>query len=56
VSIDKENKNEGRGAYLCKNKSCFEKALKTQVLNRAYKRQIDKNIYEELKLRGEDFE
>lgn len=46
----------GRGAYICKNASCIEKALKTNALNRVFRKQIDKTVLEELKLKGESVE
>ena len=35
VLVDESGKHNGRGAYLCPTKSCWELALKTGVLNRA---------------------
>ncbi|MGI6214851.1 MAG: RNase P modulator RnpM [Christensenellales bacterium] len=34
VFIDEKGKKSGRGAYLCKNKACIEKALKQKALER----------------------
>ena len=43
------NKNlEGRGCYICNNKECFEKCLKTKALNRAFKTSVPLSVYEEL--------
>lgn len=33
--IDHTGKRNGRGAYLCANRSCLERALKTRALERA---------------------
>ena len=47
-SILKDNYAEGRGAYVCKDKVCREKCLKTKALNRAFKTNVPSEIYEEL--------
>ncbi len=47
--IDKTGKMSGRGAYICKNISCFEKAFKSKGLERSFKSAIPKDIYEKLK-------
>ncbi len=41
VEIDPTGKRNGRGAYLCTQRSCWEKALATPVLSRALKIEID---------------
>lgn len=50
ISIDKTGKAQGRGAYICNNEECLEKAIKTKRLERAFGMQISNEIYE--KLRG----
>lgn len=50
ISIDKTGKMPGRGAYLCDNVECLEKAIKTKRIERAFEEKIDDEIYE--KLRG----
>ncbi len=47
--IDKLHKLGGRGAYICKNNDCITLAIKKKALNRAFKMQIDNEIYDELK-------
>lgn len=37
LHIDLSGKMKGRGAYLCQNNGCWERAMKTQVLNHALK-------------------
>lgn len=37
VRIDPSGKLPGRGAYLCPNRECWQKALKSSALNRALK-------------------
>ena len=48
VSVDLTNKKNGRGAYLCNDKSCLEKAIKSKALNRAFTTEISEEVYEKL--------
>jgi predicted RNA-binding protein YlxR (DUF448 family) len=41
VEIDPSGKQSGRGAYLCRQKSCWETALKRRSLERALKTTFD---------------
>ena len=41
-------KKNGRGAYLCFSKECFEKAVKNKGLERSFKQAIPKEVYEKL--------
>lgn len=50
INIDKTGKMQGRGAYLCDNIECLEKAIKTRRIDRVFETQISNDIYE--KLRG----
>ena len=49
ISIDKTGKQEGRGAYICNNIECLEKAIKTKRLERSFEMEITDEIYENLK-------
>lgn len=49
VFIDKTYKANGRGMYICGNSECIAKAIKTKAVNRAFKKEIPDEIYEELK-------
>lgn len=51
IFLDKTGKANGRGAYLCNNIECLEKAIKTKKLERTFEITIDSKIYEIL--RGE---
>lgn len=51
IFIDKTGKANGRGAYLCNNLECLEKAIKTKKLERTFEATIEPEIYEGL--RGE---
>lgn len=48
-SIEIDKRLDGRGAYICKNKECYEKCIKSKALNRAFKTIVPVEIYEELK-------
>jgi hypothetical protein len=37
VQIDPSGKMSGRGAYLCRARACWQKAIKSSALNRALK-------------------
>lgn len=47
--IDLTSKMAGRGAYICKNLQCFEKAFKSKGIERSFKAQVPKEIYEKLR-------
>lgn len=46
--LDATGKKNGRGAYLCFSKECFEKAVKNKGLERSFKQAIQKEVYEKL--------
>lgn len=56
ISVDFVGKKPGRGAYICRSVSCFEKARKGKRLERAFEAPISEEIYETLKkqLEGND--
>ena len=49
ISIDKTGKQDGRGAYICNNVQCLEKATKTKRLEKALGLKISDEIYSNLK-------
>jgi hypothetical protein len=49
VSVDLTGKKSGRGAYVCRNIECLEKAVKAKRLNRNLETNIDEAIYARLK-------
>ena len=51
IFVDKMQKANGRGAYICNNIQCLEKAIKTKRLEKAFKIEIESQIYDNL--RGE---
>ncbi len=48
LSIDEKGKKSGRGAYLCKNKACIEKALKQKTIERTLGVALSNDIIESL--------
>ncbi len=49
VSVDLTGKKSGRGAYICKDKECLEKAFKTKRLSRNLDVAINEEIYNRLR-------
>lgn len=45
-----DGKMDGRGAYICKNISCLEKATKSKGFERSFKSQVSKEIYEQIRI------
>lgn len=45
VSFDHKGKQNGRGAYVCCDKLCLEKARKSGALSRALEREIPDSVY-----------
>ncbi len=48
VTVDITGKQNGRGAYICKEKACFERIKKTGALNRALDTTVDSAVYDEI--------
>lgn len=48
VSLDFSGKLNGRGAYLCPNVQCLEKAKKSRSLDRSLEAEIPQQVYERL--------
>ncbi len=49
ISIDETGKKNGRGAYICRDMECFNKAQKKHSLERSLKCSISEEIYEKLR-------
>lgn len=47
--VDETGKAEGRGAYICGDIKCLEKAIKTRRLERIFETKIDDELYENLR-------
>lgn len=48
ITLDTTGKKNGRGAYLCFSRECFEKAVRNRGLERSFKMSIPAKVYEEL--------
>lgn len=46
ISIDLTGKKSGRGAYICKNAECLEKARKARKLEKSFSCQIEQSVYD----------
>lgn len=54
ISIDLIGKMQGRGAYICRCISCFNKARKSKKIERTFESTISEEIYEQLQLQLEE--
>lgn len=54
IAIDLVGKKPGRGAYICREVSCFEKARKGKRLEKAFEMAISEEIYDNLRLQLEE--
>lgn len=54
IEVDVTGKKEGRGAYLCRNRECWDKLAKGKQLEHAFKNGINKNDLEQLIKNGKD--
>lgn len=48
VILDNTGKQNGRGAYVCKNAECLKKAIRHKGIERSLKMNIDQTVYERL--------
>lgn len=49
ISLDVTGKANGRGAYICNNVECLNKAIKSKRLEKCFEMKIDNEIYESLR-------
>jgi predicted RNA-binding protein YlxR (DUF448 family) len=56
VEVDLTGKRNGRGAYLCMRRACWDEALKKGRLARALRTTISPHDLEELRRNAEQFE
>lgn len=47
ILIDATGKKNGRGAYICPNRECLEKAVKNKGLERSLKISVPQEIYDD---------
>ena len=48
-SLDATGRKNGRGAYLCPNADCLNKAWKRKVIDSSFKEAVPASVYEQLK-------
>ena len=48
ISLDLTGRKSGRGAYVCKNADCFEKARKARRFERSLSCKIPDEVYEQM--------
>ena len=49
ITLDRTGRANGRGAYICDNIQCLEKAIKTKALARTFEMNIDETVSDELR-------
>ncbi len=49
IFLDVSGKQNGRGAYLCKNPACLETAYKRKNLERSFGCKVEEEVYESLR-------
>lgn len=49
IVIDRTGKRSGRGAYICPQSACLEKAIRQKALERALETTIDAAVYQTLR-------
>ena len=49
INVDEIGKQPGRGAYICYDMECLEKAKKSKKLEKALEIKIEDEIYEQIK-------
>ena len=48
IFLDATGKQNGRGAYICKNPDCADKLVRQKRLNRAFRGAVDDSVYQEI--------
>ena len=56
IILDATGKKNGRGAYICPSRECFQKAVKNKGIERSLKMAIPKEVYEALEKEIEPIE
>ena len=54
--IDATGRQNGRGAYVCKNRECLVKARKSKGLERSFKMSIPNEVYDALEKEFDELE
>lgn len=48
-AVDKTGKLNGRGSYICNSETCINNLVKQKALNKAFKTNVSKEVYDKLK-------
>ncbi len=48
ICLDETGKKNGRGAYICRNRECFQRAVQSKGLERSLKTQIPQEVIDQL--------
>lgn len=48
IILDATGRKNGRGAYICPSQECMAKAVKSRGLDRSFKMQVPREVYEAL--------
>ncbi len=48
ILLDRSGRLNGRGAYLCDSRECFEMARRSNALNRTFKMNVQAEVYDEI--------
>lgn len=56
ITVDATGKKNGRGAYICPNRTCMDLAIKGKGLERSLKTSIPQEIYVDFEKEMENFE
>lgn len=48
IFLDPTGRANGRGAYVCATQECLTKAIKSKALNRAFKMNVEDEVYSHL--------
>lgn len=48
ILVDKTGRANGRGAYICDDPACLQKAIKRKALNRAFRTQVSEEAAQQL--------
>ena len=48
IIVDLSGRKNGRGAYLCKDSSCLDKAKDNNLLDRSLRSKVSEDIYDQL--------
>ena len=49
ISLDFMGKANGRGAYLCPDRECLKKAIRSRALERAFSQPVPEEVYDRLR-------